>query len=147
MKKILMIAAIAGVGLATFSGCSKSSSSSPSESMTAKINGANYSNSNVTATISGPSMSVSSSTGVTTITYPFVTFGVFNYTGVGTYTANSSGGMNVFGIDSSTTAALVGAYGTVVVSSASSSYISGTFSFTCSDSTKVTSGTFTAKVN
>ena len=151
MKKILMIAAIAGFGLATFSGCSKSSSS-PSYTISAKINGASYSNSNCYFVATGGSLLIESGVPSSSPSYPFMEFSVSNYTGAGTY-AISSSSASIYAIDSSATgssiaqASAAGGSGTLTVTSASSSTISGTFSFTGSDGTTVTGGAFTAKLN
>jgi hypothetical protein len=144
MKKTLTIAAMAVLGLAAFTGCSKSSSS-PSNTMTATINGASYSGT-CTAAINNGNLEIASGTGGTSLIYPSLVIGTSNYTGTGTYTQSSSNTL-VFGIDSSSSLVLVSSTGTITITSASSTSISGTFSYTCTDSTKVTNGSFTAKVN
>jgi len=136
-----MFAAVASIGIATFSGCSKSSSS-PSYSMNATINGKSFSSSNATATIVATDSSLAV---VSATTYPYVTLAIYNYKGVGTYTTSSSV-TNLFGIDSSTSSAVIATTGTVTITSVSSSVVSGTYSFTCTDNTTVTGGTFTAHV-
>jgi hypothetical protein len=145
MKKFLSLSAVALMGMALISSCSKSSSStSSSYSMKATVNGAAFNGTNCIATISGTTLALNGGSYTTaTPTYPYFTIGIENYSGVGTYALNGSTS-NIAGIDSSASSVLASAYGTVTITSVSPNIV-GTFSFTLSDSTKVTSGTFTAK--
>jgi len=145
MKKLLTLSAIALMGMALISSCSKSSSSSPSYSMDATIAGKSFSGTNCTATISGASLAVDGGVFTSSPVYPYLTLGIFNYTGTGTYAIGGTS-VNLGGVDSSASVVLVSQYGTVTITSVSPNIV-GTFSFTCSDSTKVSGGTFTAKIN
>ena len=147
MKKLLTLSAIALMGMAVISGCSKSSSSSPSYTMTATIAGKSFNGTNCIASVAGGQLVVDGGAFTTaTATYPYIALSVANYTGTVTYSFCGTT-LNVAGIDSSASSLPVSQYGTITVTAASSTVISGTFSFTCSDSTKVTGGTFSAKVD
>jgi hypothetical protein len=66
------------------------------------------------------------------------------YTGAaGTYTIDNMGTTSNEAIVETNGATVTAAHGSIVVTSVGSSTMSGTFSFTCTDSTKVTGGTFT----
>lgn len=150
MKKILTFAAAAVLGLATLSGCSKSSSPSPSYFMKATIGGTSFNVTNCYAVTTGSVLSITGSSGTTTTsTPPMFGITIYSYSNPGTYKVDTA----------LTTATVAGTYattmnpadmkaskaGTVVITSASSATISGTFSFTFTDGTAVTAGSFTAK--
>ena len=149
MKRIFTFAAIALLGLAAFSGCGKKSSS-PSYSMHASIGGTAFNVTNVYAVITGSILSITGSSGTTsTATPPYFGITIYNYTSPTTYTVDST----------ATTPTVAGTYaptsapadmkaassGSVVISSASTATISGTFSFKMTDGTVISGGTFTAK--
>jgi Family of unknown function (DUF6252) len=139
MKNILTLTTMAAMALAAFTGCKKSSSSS--YTMSATINGHSFSTSGstyVTAAKSTTSISGTDSKDAVAIALGL------NSLSTGTYTLGS--GASAITIDSGITAASSAVYGTVIITSSNSSTVSGTFNFTCYDSTKVTNGSFTAKV-
>jgi hypothetical protein len=143
MKKNLTILAIAILGLVAFAGCKKSSSSS-NGTMSATIGGKSFTgNDCFFSTVSGLVIDGFNGSG-TTLVYPYFTLAVTGYTAGSTGTYTIDGFTNIAGIDSSGTNVAVAAYGTITVTSATSSSLKGTFSFTCTDSTKVTLGSFTA---
>ena len=149
MKKILTIAVIAMIGLLTFAGCSKSSSGS-SNTMKATIGSTAFSSNNCIFSINAGLLGIYGYTASgATVSYPNISIGINNYTSgsTGTYTISDTSTNIVAGVDSSATSAIVAQTGSIVITSSSSSSISGTFNFTCTDGTKVTGGTFTAKLN
>jgi hypothetical protein len=144
-KHLLLLSALVLCTIGLFTACKKSSSS-PSSSFSATMNG---------TTISGVSQFNLSDTlfaligakslSGTSPSYPYFSFNINNFKGKGTYNLDST--LNVsLAVDSTTTNIIYGVYGSVVITASSSSSVSGTFSFTCADSTKITSGAFTATV-
>ena len=145
MKKNLTILAIAILGLIAFAGCSKKSSS-PSYSMKATINGVSFSAANCVAVSSGGDVVIDgySGTSSASTSFPIISFSLTGYNKT-TGTFNLDRTTNFAAIDSSISAVAFSNHGTLTITTANSSVISGTFSFTCDDSTKVASGSFTAK--
>ena len=144
MKKLLTYGAIAVYGLAVMTGCKKSDSSSSSASytMSATIGGHAFSGAKCIAGINGAQLAIVGGLDGTAATFPNITINVQSYTGLGTYPIQifSTTYFNTATLDSTLTQAAPAAYGSVIVTGTSP--ITGTFSFTCTDSTKVTNGSF-----
>ena len=146
MKKIIYSTAIAIMGLATITGCTKKSDSTPTYSMKATINGVAFNGTGCYAGSGSGSLLISGGIGAssTTLSYPYIVLSVnTGYTGVGTYVFNSIA--NIAQVDSAAGSGAIGSYGTITITNTNP--LTGTFSFTCSDSTKVTGGSFVAKTN
>jgi hypothetical protein len=145
MKKLLTIANTLMLGAALLGGCTKSSTSGTNYTMSATVAGAAFSGGTL-CTLSGTTLSVWGSKTFTASTpsYPYINFIVSNYTGNGTYTIAPLG-TNVASYIASMTSASQVSYGTITITATSP--ITGTFNFTCTDSTKITGGNFTAKAN
>ena len=146
MRKILTLAAIAIMGIAVFSGCSKKSSS-PSYGMKATIGSTAY---------NAPYCLASSTSGVLVIdglggsatapTPPYVTIVIPSWTSAaGTFNLDSTMTANYAEYILSDTVARISKTGSVIITSVTSTSIAGTFSFSCTDGTAVSSGSFTAK--
>jgi hypothetical protein len=145
MKKLLTFSTIVMIGLVVLSSCSKKSSS-PSYLMTATVGATAFSGSNTYALTAGTDVSIFSYTGSgTTATPPYLEIVMPNFTGTGTYTFDSTLLSNTAGYYESSTSAKVAKSGSVIITSSSSTSISGTFSFTTTDGTVVSNGKFTAK--
>jgi len=144
MKKILTFAAIAAISFSAFTGCKKSSSSS-SYFVKATVNGTPLSLNYGYGIVNSGIVDIFGFNGSgTSVTFPEITL-VSTNSAAGTYTID---GMTVMAaIDSSATSAIGAAYGTLTITTSTASVMTGTFSFTCTDSTKVTNGSFTVKVN
>lgn len=80
---------------------------------------------------------------VTVNTYPHIGIQVINSFDTGAYDLSGAGAYGLVDLNAQTT--LSDAYGTLNVITRTDSVIVGTFSFTCTDSTKVTNGSFTGK--
>ncbi len=146
MKKIFTIAAIALMGLALFSGCSKSDST-PSYTMKESIGGTSFSSSNcLSASYSGIFTEIYGFEGNSvTPTYPYIGLFLINYAKTtGTFTIDSTMTSNFAQIVTSATTNKLAKTGTITITSVSPNIV-GTFSFTVTDGTAVTGGTFTAK--
>ncbi len=145
MKKIFTIAAIAFMGLALFSGCTKSDST-PSYSMKASIGGASFSTSNCFAASTGTFVEIEGLGGTLTApTYPYVTLWLLNYAKTtGTFAIDSTMATNYAQIVTGATSFKIAKSGSITITSVSPNIV-GTFSFTAIDGTAVTGGTFTAK--
>lgn len=147
MKKIFTIAAIALMGLALFSGCSKSDST-PSYSMKASLGGTSFNSSNcIAATYPGTSFIEIYGMGgtLTAPTFPYVALFLYNYAKTtGTFTIDSTLSTNYAEIVTSATTFKLAKSGTITITSVSPNIV-GTFSFTATDGTAVTGGSFTAK--
>jgi len=153
MKKFILYPAMVIMGLSAFTACKKSSSSTTtptsSKSMTATVNGKSETTTNliaVNATMSG--VTEMELTGTFADGHQLL-ITVFGFTGNGTYTFNTtstSGTSTAFWITTGTASTLANAAnnGQMVVTSSSTSGLSGTFSFVTNDSTNVSSGSFTA---
>lgn len=148
MKKLFFTSLVFAAFTLVVSSCSKSSdssSSSSSYSMTATVNGSAWSATNVTATentIGGnDNLSI---TGLTS-SNSTITLSIIGYSSPTTYSISpgSNGGMYSVSGTSGLTASISGS---ITITSKTTTAVQGTFSFTCMDSTKVTSGTFTAKM-
>ena len=149
-NSIFGIAGIVAAAIIGTASCSKSSSSSSSPyTMTATKAGTTSTfsgTSTVIAVVSGPLLEVEglNTAGGDTTGYIFQ---LGNYTGVGTYNLDDSVNVGEYLTKSATSSTvLMAAHGTFTVSSVNTTTMTGTFSFTGTDSTKVTNGTFTAKL-
>ena len=143
MSKIFALAVVIITGLAVFSGCKKSSSTS--YVMYALVNGKAFNAKNCFATAKTSGLNIYgnlSDTSSVNPAFPYIVISISNYTGAGTYYIGSSGNAGA-AIDSSSNNKVLGYYGTVVIGSISPN-ISGSFTFTTYDSTKVINGSFTA---
>ena len=141
-----MFSTITLVGFAAFTGCKKSDNASNSGNMSESINGSkvsspcySVSNSSI-STIEGFTASGTSASNVT-ITYPFIQLGFLSALSTGTF--NIDGFTVTAGIDSSAGNVIYASSGTITITSITPHTV-GTFSFTCSDGTTVTGGTFTS---
>lgn len=151
MKKTLSFIIISAIGFAAITGCTKSSSSSSSTTTTtgstyfmkATINGVPFSTNYAGASTAGVDIVGVNISGI----LPSIVIYLPGFA-VNTYHVNDSSITlaNSAVLDSSTYQMPISHYGTVIITTSNSSIISGTFSFTCADSTKVTNGSFTAKV-
>jgi hypothetical protein len=146
MKKLLTFSAIALFGMALISGCSKSSSSSPSYSMTASVSGTSYSAGNCIAVNNGTYIVIEGIGGATTApTFPYLAISLTNYNKTtGTFNFDSSQTTNWAEYLTSSSTYKISKSGSVTITSVSPN-ITGTFLFTCTDGTVVSSGSFTAK--
>jgi len=145
MKKILTFTAIVMIGLAAFSGCKKSSDS-PSYNMSASVGGTAFSaNYCVADTLGGALMIMAFNGTGYTATPPDMIITITSYTGMGTYNFDSLGVTNIGQYNATASTSKESIAGSVVISSTTSTQVVGTFSFTCSDGTVVSSGKFTAQ--
>jgi hypothetical protein len=131
-----------------FGACSKSDSSTPTYSMTWTEGTTNYTIPSSSVTSTSTTTNNINVAGATTTSSAALYF--FNYTkATGTFpiTMSSAGGTTPFAtaIYLSNSTPHTPLYGTTTITSVSSTLVQGTFSFTCTDSTKVTNGTFTSK--
>ena len=159
MKTIVAFLIIAIGGMATFSGCKKSSEHGTA--MTATIGGTPFYADNcifgyhllvpqldttrpypVTLSIQG----FEGATGTCPYILIDITVDSANPTGTYTTTAIHYLGIQAIGLVSSATIADYGASGTVVITSATDSLITGTFSYLAGSGKEVTDGKFTAKL-
>jgi len=143
MKKLLAFSSIAMIAMSVFSGCSKSSSGS-SYFMKETIAGKSYSSTYCAAGSSSGYVTIAGSSG-TSLTYPYVTLTLANYnktTGTFTLDTTLTGSFAEYNKDASTV--VLAKSGSVTITSASPNIV-GTFSFTCTDGTVVSGGSFTAK--
>ncbi len=135
MKKIVIFSAVVMMGLAAFTGCSKKSSS-PSYSMGASVGGTAFSGNNCVATQVGTILTVQGWSGSSTsAVFPYFALYISNFTGTGTFAFDSTMLSNYAEYLTSTTSIKIAKSGSIVVTSASTSAVSGTFSFTCTDGT------------
>ena len=139
-----MIAAMAGIGFASFTSCKKSSSSTPAYSMTATVNGSSFSSVNCYAVSSGGIATIAgySGTSTTSTSYPVIQLGIFGTLAVQSYTID--GAQYQINIDSSATNGVAAVSGSITITSISPSIV-GTFNCVMSDGTKITNGVFTSK--
>jgi hypothetical protein len=146
MKNLFL--ALLVMGFMAFGACSKSStgptsSNTPSFKVTIKGNAwtANAIFDNTSWSSGDTTLFIA---GKDTITGKEIVLGVSPYLGkAGTFVISSSSASSIY-VDSNSTTLGSAIYGQVVLTSVNSSSIQGTFSFTCFDSTKYTSGSFTA---
>lgn len=127
-------------------GCKKPATN-PSVYMKATINGQTFFGSNCVSTVANNYLFINGGNLTDTIgpsQFPQINL-ILNTSGstlTGTYVID--GVNNKAKLDSAIYVEYSSYSGTVTISSAKASYISGSFQFTCSDSTKVTNGAFTA---
>jgi len=139
MKIIFAGFLVSLIGIGTVSSCSKSSIPAPKEYMTASI-GSNAFNAQlvVGGVTAASSLEISGNTGSGQNISQQITIFVSNF--------NDSAGTFPIAINQGTVinAGLTStiAYGTMIITSASASSATGTFSLTTTDSIKVTNGTF-----
>jgi hypothetical protein len=132
---ILIVIAITCAG----TGCKKSSSAPASTNfMKAKINGQDFNGKSVGSSISGTRLTLTGSMSAS-LGYPQIVLSAGVYNGTGMYDLGLTA--NYGSLDSSFTTSSQIFYGNFTVT-ATDPNITGTFSFTCFDSTKVTEGTF-----
>ncbi len=149
MKRILTFSAIAMIGLAVFSGCKKSSSTS--YSMKATVGSTAFSVTNSYATLNGTNLAITGNSGSSTSasSAPYLTIVLSNYTAPGVYAIDTT--LNVPVVDATWAADMTMAdwkyshTGSVTITSLSSSVVVGTFNFVCADGTTINSGTFSAR--
>ena len=118
--------------------------------MTATLGSTSFNGNNCVFGISGGALSIWGFTGSgVTPVLPYIELSILNYTAgaTGTYTISDTSVNVIAAIDSAGAGGAAAAYGTITITSASASAVSGTFSFTTDDSTKVSNGKFTAKLN
>lgn len=152
MKKTITLMAIAACGMITMFSCKKNDNSGTvaTGSMTATINGVSFSGSRCVATVendSGLAITGGPVDGIG-IGYPMVFISTGHYHGVGTYTSitlddNAASIDSTSADDTSFNMGKHSVYSTLIIT-ATTPNITGTFSFTTEDSTKVTNGSFTA---
>ena len=145
MKKLISLAITASALIFLSTGCSPSSSSSVTPAspyfMKATINGATF---NGQYALTDTSSILRDLNGYlsSTAPLPVINIGITS-TAVGTYAID---GFNATAaIDSSASIMPGAAYGTITISAITTTSVTGTFSFTCTDSTRVTNGSFAAK--
>jgi len=149
MKKILTIAAIAMIGLLTFAGCSKKSSSGPSYYMKATLGSSAYNAGNCIASSNGAGgLTITGLGGSSTSpTPPYVSVEIVTWSNAaGTFNFDSTMTTNFAQYILSDTTSKISKSGSVIVNTVSSTVVTGTFTFTCTDGTVVSGGTFSAKV-
>jgi hypothetical protein len=145
MKKILTFTAIIMIGLAAFTGCKKSSSST-SYTMKATIGGTTTTFNTCVAAASGTLMTISGFNGSgTTATPPYLQVYMSNFTGVGTYNIDATTTTNMGSYYINSTTAKLAQTGTITITSSSTASIAGTFNFTTTDGTVISGASFTAK--
>jgi hypothetical protein len=114
--------------------------------MKASIGGTSFNASNCISVSSGTFVEIEGMGGTATApTYPYVALWLNNYTKTtGTFTIDSTMLTNYAEVVYSLTSVKLAKSGTITITSTSPSIV-GTFSFTATDGTAVTGGTFTAK--
>ena len=150
MRKNITLLAIAILGMVAFFSCKKSDNNNANNinvngSMTATIGTTAFKAPYCDATVYDTLFTVTGSTSDTGITYPYIILSVTDYKGIGTYTipGGSDRNGNVATVYYTDSTGAQSVYGTVSITAITPNIV-GTFSFTCSDSTKVTNGTFSA---
>jgi len=139
MRNIVAPIVIGVLWLVFIIGCHKGDNS-PAYIMKARINDSVFTGNNCyAATNDSGKLSIATTT---RLPYIFLTVNK-GYAGVGTYTFD--GVINFSQIDSVSGWGYISAYGTLSITSTNP--LTGTFSFTCQDSTKVTEGSFVAKTD
>jgi len=144
MKKLFSIAAIVMIGALAFTSCKKSDNSSSNGSLKATAGSTSVNSNYCIATYSDSILSVFGANVSSSNPFPYVSLSLLSWNGTaGTYAIDgfAVGADYIPGL----TTTVPAVYGTITISTVASTQISGTFSFTCSDSTKVTNGSFTAK--
>jgi hypothetical protein len=147
MKQKIILIAFTLLGVATFYGCKKSSSS-PSYSMKASLGATAYSAGNCIASSDGAGgLTITGLGGATTApTFPYVSIQIAVWSNAtGTFNFDSTGVNNFAQYILSDSTARTSKTGSVVVTAVSSTAVTGNFTFTCTDGTVVTGGTFNAK--
>ncbi len=147
MRKAQLIVTIALMGIFLITGCRTSSSSSPSYSMRATIGTASMDGTICTAAVAGTALGI----GGVTVTGgtggpPEINLTIANWGGsAGVFSIGtvSSGSFAEYVVSASST--LVSQSGSITISSVSTTTITGTFNFTCTDGTVISAGTFSAK--
>lgn len=152
MRKTITLLAIAACGVVTMFSCKKkdNSGTAATGSMTATINGASFSGNKCVATIENDSMLAITGGPADGIGfgYPMLVVTSSHYHGVGTYTSTSfydqAGIIDSAAANDSTVDMSKYSVTATLNITATTPNITGTFSFTTLDSTKVTNGSFTA---
>ena len=153
MKPILAFAILAITSFTLLSCCTPSSGSgaSPSYTMTVTVAGVSHTFTNVIAVLTGSSLAITANSGTATTTaYPTFSTVIYAYTAPATYTLTVTVGSaspavsGTFAPDANLSDARVAQTGTAVISSVSSTTVTGSVNFTNVDGT-TSVGTFTAK--
>ena len=146
MKKILFFAATAVINFSALTGCKKSDSS-PSYSMKATIGSTSFNTSHCLAVAASGGLTITGWSGTsTTATAPMIDIVIVNWnqsTGTITFDSTMTTGYEQY-LPNTTTTSLEKT-GTVTITSVATNSVSGTFSFTASDGTVVSAGSFTAQ--
>ena len=147
MKKISTLVAVAAIGISALTGCKKSDSSSSSYNMKATVGTTAFNTSNCIATYSSGILQITAWTGSSSsATFPIMQIDVIGWnqaTGTTTFDSTATTGIEEYLPTSSS--AFIDRSGTLHITAVSATSISGTFSFTGTDGTAVTGGSFTAK--
>jgi len=155
MKRKIIAAFVVIAGAATFFSCTKKkdSSSTPAFVMTATINGSAFNGDSCLFSPYTQDSSYYINAGGGYAGKPDIDLYLFKYRGVGTYNLYTSNSVPSFSGDYSDGSALYTNFssGSVTIISASSTVVTGTFSFTANlyggtGSVTVTNGSFTAQV-
>jgi hypothetical protein len=146
MRNILTLAIITTFWLAAFAGCKKSRSSTASYTLTATVGDSAFSGNDTYVVGTGISRAIFSYNGTGSSPMPpYMQIVIPNYTGAGTYNFDTTLVTNFALYQSTYTNRKLAKSGAVVISDTSGASVSGTFSFTATDGTVVSSGKFTAK--
>ncbi len=151
MRQLKLLAVFALLGFTFLSACSSPSSSpaSPTYSMKATIGSTTMNATSCIAALVGTNLGITGSTVTGSVGGPpQINISIYGWSGAaGTTSLIAPGSTGAFAEYVPTVGALtsVSQSGSVTISAVSSTTISGTFNFTCSDGKVITAGTFTAK--
>lgn len=147
MRHNITLVALALMGLTIFFSCKKSSSGTTAYCMTATVNGVAFNAKNclfLPSNTGGAPYDIYGGNFTGNIPqFPFILLSFGSYPTIGTHTLGNITIANGW-VDSSNTVQPVSIHGTVEIT-ADSPEVVGTFSFVCTDSTTVTSGSFKAR--
>ena len=142
-KAFLLVIGLLGVAAV---GCKKANDAPPGYFMSANIGASSFDVGTCAVSIGNSSFAMLATSGTShgSNLYPEIGINVYSgYTGPGRYALDSN---SYYAKADSNSVSFMGvAYGTVTITG--SDPFTGTFSFTCKDSTKVTNGSFIAKTN
>lgn len=146
MRKLILIAATTIVGFGAMTSCTKKSDS-PSYSMKATVGTTAFTTSHCIATASAGSLTIVGWSGTSTVAAaPMMDIVITSWNGTtGTTNFDTTISTGYEQYVQTSTATLQARTGTVNITSVSTSAISGTFSFTATDGTSISGGTFTAQ--
>jgi len=148
MRKILTFSAVVMMCLVVFAGCSKkSSSSTPSYTMKATVGTTSFTAANcVASNVNGLTAIIGWAGTSSTPAPPYIEIYLTGYNKTtGTFSLTGALTANYASYYENSTTASVSTTGTLTIASASTTSIVGSFSFTTTDGTVVSNGTFTAK--